>query len=200
MRISLLVTVATLAVPRDSTFAQNVSVMIQAIPVVTRADPTAARSVLTEGYLSQPMIMAHGSLGWLRARGTLNLEGLTLERGELSTGAYGESYVDRRHPHAYVHELLAGVEPVFYGVAASLFAGRGFAPATGSARTDRSPASETETRMATARAMRCATPFGSADHDRSLTDLRMHELWLAGGGALGTCSPGLRLKDHKCNS
>ena len=59
---------------------------------------------------------------------TLNLEGLTLERGELSTGAYGEGYVDRRHPHAYVHELLAGVEPVFHGVAASLFAGRGFAP------------------------------------------------------------------------
>jgi hypothetical protein len=102
--------------------------MIQAIPVVTRADPTATASTLAEGYLSQPMIMAHGSFGWLQARGTLNLEGLTLERGELSTGAYGESYVDRRHPHAYVHELLAGVEPVFRGVAASLFAGRGFAP------------------------------------------------------------------------
>lgn len=102
--------------------------MIQAIPVVTRADPTATASTLAEGYLSQPMIMAHGSFGWLQARGTLNLEGLTLERGELSTGAYGESYVDRRHPHAYVHELLAGVEREFHGVAASLFAGRGFAP------------------------------------------------------------------------
>jgi len=128
MRISLLVTVATLAVPRDSTFAQNVSVMIQAIPVVTRADPTATRSTLAEGYLSQPIVMAHGSFGWFQARGTLNLEGLTLERGELSTGGYGEGYVDRRHPHAFVHELLAGVEREFYGVAASVFAGRGFAP------------------------------------------------------------------------
>jgi hypothetical protein len=52
------------------------------------------------------------------------------------------------------------------------FAVRGFAPATGSARTDKSPASETETRMATARAMRCATSFGSANHDRDLTDFR----------------------------
>ena len=102
--------------------------MIQAIPVVTRADPTATRSTLAEGYLSQPIVMAHGSFGWFQARGTLNLEGLTLERGELSTGGYGEGYVDRRHPHAYVHELLAGVERGFYGVAASVFAGRGFAP------------------------------------------------------------------------
>src|SRR5215208_3669962 len=51
------------------------------------------------------------------------------------------------------------------------FTGRGFAPARGSARTDRSPASETETRMATARAMRCPTSLGSADHDRDLTGL-----------------------------
>jgi len=64
--------------------------MIQAIPVVTRADPTATRSTLAEGYLSQPIVMAHGSFGWFQARGTLNLEGLTLERGELSTGGYGE--------------------------------------------------------------------------------------------------------------
>jgi len=102
--------------------------MAQAIPLVTRADPTATRSILTEGYLSQPMIMAHGWLGGLQARVTLNLEGLTLERGELSTGAYGESYVDRRHPHAYVHELLIGAEHAYTGVNGSLFVGRGFAP------------------------------------------------------------------------
>ena len=117
-----------LAAPRDSARAQNLSVMVHAIPLVTRADPTAIRSILTEGYLSQPMIMAHGWLGGLQARGTLNLEGLTLERGELSTGAYGESYVDRRHPHAYVHELLIGAERAYTGVTGSLFFGRGFVP------------------------------------------------------------------------
>jgi hypothetical protein len=128
MRISLLVTVATLAVPRDSMHAQYLSFMAQAIPVVTRADPTAIRAPLTEGYLSQPMIMADGSFGWLQARGTLNLEGLTLQRGELTTGTYGEGFVDRRHPHAYVHELLVGAKRTYAGFAGSVFAGRGFAP------------------------------------------------------------------------
>jgi hypothetical protein len=128
MRIVLLVTVAMLALPRDSARAQDVSFMAQAIPVVTRADPTATRTALTEGYVSQPAVMAHASYGWLQARGTLNLEGLTLQRGELSTGGYGEGYVDRRHPHAYLHELLVGAEHTYAGVDGSLFVGRGFAP------------------------------------------------------------------------
>jgi hypothetical protein len=127
MRIAVLVTVATLALSRDVS-AQNVSIMAQAIPVVTRADPTATRSALTEGYLSQPTIMAHGAFDWFQFRGTLNLEGLTLERGELSTGGYGEGYVDRRHPHAYVHEALVGAQHSFAGFEGSVFAGRGFAP------------------------------------------------------------------------
>jgi hypothetical protein len=128
MRISVLVTVATLVVARDSLRAQSVSVMAQAIPLVTRADPTATRSALTEGYLSQPVVMAHASWSALRAVATLDFEGLTLDRGELSTGASGEGYVDRRHPHAYVHELLAGAETQRKSWGASLFAGRGFAP------------------------------------------------------------------------
>jgi hypothetical protein len=128
MRICLLVTVATLAVARDSARAQDVSIMAQAIPLVTRADPTATRRALTEGYVTQPIVMTHASRGWLRGISTLNFEGLTIDRGELSTGGYGEGYVDRRHPHAYVHELLAGAESNVGGVRASLFAGRGFAP------------------------------------------------------------------------
>lgn len=102
--------------------------MAQAIPLVTRADPTATRGSLTEAYLTQPVVMAHGSWNWLRGIGTLNLEGLTLDRGELTTGGYGEGYVDRRHPHAYLHELLLGGEAARGDVRASLFAGRGFAP------------------------------------------------------------------------
>jgi hypothetical protein len=127
MRIGVLVTLATLAAARDS-FAQEISATVQAIPVVTRADPTAGRRTLTEGYLTQPVAMAHAMWGPWRLNGTLDLEGLTLERGELNTGASGEGYVDRRHPHAYVHELLAGGEIDRSVWAASLFAGRGFAP------------------------------------------------------------------------
>ena len=102
--------------------------MAQAIPLVTRADPTATRGAVTEAYLTQPIVMAHGSWNWLRAIATLNFEGLTLDRGELTTGGYGEGYVDRRHPHAYVHELLLGGESARGGIHGSIFAGRGFAP------------------------------------------------------------------------
>src|SRR5687768_11220827 len=62
----------------------------------------------------------------------INLEGATLARGELNTGTYGEGYVDRRHPHSYLHELLVtartGVRVGRRAVAMSLATGRGFAP------------------------------------------------------------------------
>ena len=64
---------------------------------------------LTEGYLPRRWRWAGASLlaGHLRLDATLNAEGLTMERGELSTGAFGEGYVDRRHPHTYLHEAVA---------------------------------------------------------------------------------------------
>ena len=66
----------------------------------------------------------------LSIRATLNFEGLTIERGELNPGIYGEGYIDRRHPHTYLHELVAtsarrfGTGPS--GV--SVTVGKGFAP------------------------------------------------------------------------
>jgi hypothetical protein len=57
-----------------------------------------------------------------------NLEGLTLQRGELTTGAFGEGYVDRRHPHSYVHELMLSAQRRVGASSWSLAAGRGFAP------------------------------------------------------------------------
>jgi hypothetical protein len=133
MRICHLVTLATLLAARDS-LAQNVEAGAQVIPVVTGADPATTRANLTEGYLAQPIAMVHAKRGSLRGIGTLNLEGLTMQRGELVTGAFGEGFVDRRHPHAFIHELLAGIEFPRDGTAqrppfdASLFVGRGFAP------------------------------------------------------------------------
>jgi hypothetical protein len=106
----------------------------QVIPILTRATPTAGRRSLTEAYLTQPLFMAEASAfgGRLAAHGMLNLEGATLARGALNTGTYGEGYVDRRHPHSYVHELVATARAdVGVGrraTAVSLTAGRGFAP------------------------------------------------------------------------
>jgi hypothetical protein len=104
--------------------------MAQAIAVVTHAARTAGGEDLTEGYLSQAAAMARGSwwAGHLQLDATLNGEGFTMARGELSTGAFGEGYVDRRHPHTYLHEMVVSgvgaVGPLLY----SLSAGRGFAP------------------------------------------------------------------------
>ena len=102
----------------------------QAIGVVTRASPAHANRALTEGYLTQPMIM--GSLsaagGRISVEGMLDFEGITLERGELDAGIFGEGYVDRRHPHTYLHELVASASGRARQTTFSLALGKGFVP------------------------------------------------------------------------
>jgi hypothetical protein len=104
--------------------------MAQVIPVVTHAEHTAGTTDLTEAYLAQPAAMARGTLlgGHLRVAGTFNAEGLTMKRGELSTGAFGEGYVDRRHPHTYLHEIVATGVGRLGRASYSASVGRGFAP------------------------------------------------------------------------
>jgi hypothetical protein len=104
--------------------------MAQGVPLITHADPTAGAATVTEAALTQTVLMGHAS--WWRDRamldGTLDAEGLTMRRGELSTGAFGEGFADRRHPHTYLHELvLTGVAHAG-PVALSASGGRGFAP------------------------------------------------------------------------
>jgi hypothetical protein len=103
---------------------------VHAIGLVTHVDPAVGGRSMTEGYLTQPLIMLHGATAKRRfeARVTIDLEGLTLRRGELTPGAWGEGYIDRRHPHAYVHEAMIGVRGTLAGAALSLSAGRGFVP------------------------------------------------------------------------
>ena len=97
--------------------------------LAVRAERTAGGRRRTEGALAQPVVMGHAPLwgGRVTVTGTLDLEGLTLRRGLLTPGSYGESYVDRRHPHTFVHEGIAslGGSPVA-GLRASLSAGKGF--------------------------------------------------------------------------
>ncbi|MFL5608325.1 MAG: hypothetical protein ACJ8AD_17865 [Gemmatimonadaceae bacterium] len=116
------------AKPADS--ARMVHVMGQGVPLVTRADPTAGAAALTEAALTQTVVMAHAT--WWRGRASLDAtfdaEGLTTRRGELSTGAFGEGFVDRRHPHTYLHELVLTGFARAGNLALSASAGRGFAP------------------------------------------------------------------------
>jgi hypothetical protein len=83
---------------------------------------------LTEGYLTQPAVMADAALGPFQLNVMLNFEGLTLKRGELNAGVWGEGYVDRRHPHTYLHEAVATYQATLQGADLSVSAGRGFAP------------------------------------------------------------------------
>ena len=106
------------------------SIRAQAIALVTHVDPTPNKIARTEGYLAQPIIAAHASLLGGHAEGvlTLNFEGWTLDRGQLTPGSWGEGYVDRRHPHTYLHEAIAVVGGAFRGIGVSLAGGKGFVP------------------------------------------------------------------------
>ncbi len=113
---------------RDSTHA-SAHVMAQAISLVTHADPSTGGVSRTQFAVTQMVVMARGSAlrNHVEVNAALNGEGLTMPNGELNTGAYGEGFVDRRHPHTYVHELMltgrGSTGPASYSVTA----GRGFA-------------------------------------------------------------------------
>lgn len=100
-----------------------------AIGSVTSANPALLGRRFTEGYLTQPNLMGAASVRNVRATATLNAEGYTLRRGELNAGMYGEGYVDRRHPHTLVHEvMLSAATSDARPWRASLSMGKGFTP------------------------------------------------------------------------
>jgi hypothetical protein len=105
----------------------------QAIAAYEHADPVPGGSALGEIRVVQPVVMVQaGALDRLRLAGVLNLEGQTIPQGELAPGNWGEGFVDRRHPHTYLHELLLTADDLLGarggGARLSLSAGKGFAP------------------------------------------------------------------------
>jgi hypothetical protein len=100
----------------------------------TAVDPIPGDHSLGEVRLVQPTIMAHGGIASNRLRmlATLNLEGLTIPDGELAPGDWGEGFVDRRHPHTYLHELMFTFDDLLGkadgSARVSMSAGKGFAP------------------------------------------------------------------------
>ena len=107
--------------------------MAQAFPIVTFGAPGEGGSALNETafYLTQPAAMVNlespGSR--IALRSTFNFEGLTQEDGELTLGGWGEGFIDKRHPHTLLHELMLSLN-LFeaFGGQASISAGKGFAP------------------------------------------------------------------------
>jgi hypothetical protein len=113
--------------PADSS---PLHVMVQAVPLVTHASPVPRGGARTEAAATQTLVMARGA--WWRGRAALDLtldaEGLTMPGGELSLGAFGEGFVDRRHPHTYLHEVMLSGVTHAGNVRLSASVGRGFAP------------------------------------------------------------------------
>lgn len=107
--------------------------MAQAFPVVTRGF-VEGESPLdgSRAYLTQPVAMANvesGASRWV-LRVTPNFEGLTQPDGELTPGGWGEGFIDSRHPHTFLHELMLSwnLWELAPGLDVSLSAGKGFAP------------------------------------------------------------------------
>ncbi|MGH7523189.1 MAG: hypothetical protein ACREK8_02685 [Gemmatimonadales bacterium] len=92
----------------------GITPMAQGIFVVDRSDPVPGGGSLTEARLVQPVLMAmgHGFGGKLALTLTLDLEAATIKNGELTPGAWGEGFVDRRHPHTTFHEIVLAVNDV----------------------------------------------------------------------------------------
>jgi hypothetical protein len=107
---------------------QILKVGAHAVGLATHATPAMSNESLTEFYLTQPAVMLHAMHGPVQLDGMLNFEGWTLQRGELNAGVWGEGYMDRRHPHTYLHEAVVTVNATALGNQLSLSAGRGFAP------------------------------------------------------------------------
>jgi len=107
--------------------------MAQAFSMVTAVAPRDGDSPIhdTESYVTQPtaMVNVESPGSRLVLRGTLNLEALTQPQGEYNFGGWGEGYIDRRHPHTFLHEAMLSLNLWdFAGGAASISAGKGFAP------------------------------------------------------------------------
>lgn len=106
--ISTILAATSLGVVQQGAAQVQAELMGQATPSITRVATIPGGGDLSEARLVSPVLMGHLSLlgSHLQALATLNFEGATLKDGELTPGAWGEGFNDRRHPHTYAHELM----------------------------------------------------------------------------------------------
>ena len=110
------------------------TVSAQGVVAATHVDPIPGGVSRTEVRVVEPTAMLFSRLPKARMslHATLSLEGLTMPGGQLTLGAWGEGFVDRRHPHTYVHELMVSATDMLGALdgpaGVSLSAGKGFVP------------------------------------------------------------------------
>jgi hypothetical protein len=108
--------------------ADTGGVGVHVIGLVTEARPALDGASLRELYLTQPMVVLDDPGPRFSGRLMLNFEAWTLEDGELNAGTFGEGFVDRRHPHTFLHEVVVTAHDSVGGISYSLTGGRGFVP------------------------------------------------------------------------
>jgi hypothetical protein len=105
-----------------------------AVALFTQVQGIPGGGSLGEARVVQPLLMLDAGVlrNRLLFRASLDLEGWTMRNGELSPGSWGEGFVDRRHPHTYVHELVVTWYDLLRGLDGSartaLTVGKGFVP------------------------------------------------------------------------
>jgi hypothetical protein len=114
--------------------AEEIVIGASATPAFTHILPAPGpQGSVNQLNVVAPWVMVDATTfnGQLRLSGMANLEGLTIPDGVPSMGAWGEGFVDRRHPHTYAHELMLTGKQHFSGETvngASFAMGKGFAP------------------------------------------------------------------------
>ena len=133
--LQVLPLLAASAAPLSQLIAQQARGVLggQTVVAGTVTDPIPGMGSRAEVRVLHPVLFSGWSVPgrWLTLRATFNLEGWVVPGGELTLGAWGEGFIDRRHPHTYVHELLAVAEvgtQTHGRRALSLAVGKGFAP------------------------------------------------------------------------
>jgi hypothetical protein len=106
------------------------SVAVMATALTTTVSPSVNGRARSDVLVTQPMLTWHSSrfAGRLRLAATLNGERWTMPGGEPVAGIWGEGFIDRRHPHTVLHELMVTAVLPRLARLLSVSVGRGFVP------------------------------------------------------------------------
>lgn len=106
------------------------SVAAMATFLSTTVSPALDGRARTQRHVTQPMLTLRSARygGALQVAGMINVEHWTMPNGEAVAGIWGEGFIDRRHPHTVLHEVMltASIRPRNVGLSAAV--GRGFVP------------------------------------------------------------------------
>ena len=116
--------------PPAEVIASRDSFSVMATVLGTHVAPALAGRARTELLLTQPMVIWRGARRGdaLQFAAMLNAERWTMPDGEPVAGIWGEGFIDRRHPHTVVHEIMVTGERRIRGARVSVSGGKGVVP------------------------------------------------------------------------